>query len=147
MKILKHLAKSLVVLLVIIAMFAFTACQSKTDVESDSSAPTQSIDVQKEIAASVEDMPVVLKFFSPACGACKQMEPDVKKLEEEFKGKLRVIKVDVTLPENSELVKEHNVTAVPTLVMFGGHNKEVIVKIGLLNYETMKEDFESLLSE
>jgi thioredoxin 1 len=60
--------------------------------------------------------PVLLEFGAVWCGPCKQLEPELKKLETEWGGKVRLAKVDVD--ESPDLTVKFGVMGVPTLILF-----------------------------
>ena len=63
-------------------------------------------------------MPVLVDFFATWCGPCKMLGPVLESVAEEFKGKARVVKVDID--ESQELAGQFGITAVPTLLVFRG---------------------------
>ncbi len=60
--------------------------------------------------------PVVLEFGAVWCQPCKQLEPVLLKLGEEWAGKVRMAKVDVD--ENVNLTMKFQVMGVPTVILF-----------------------------
>ena len=66
-------------------------------------------------------LPRVIKFFAESCPACRRMEPHFRQLEEDCVGKaVEVVFVDVGERRNSRLVREHDIRAVPTVVLQDG---------------------------
>lgn len=60
--------------------------------------------------------PVVLEFGAVWCQPCKQLEPVLLKLGDEWAGKVRMAKVDVD--ENVNLTMKFQVMGVPTVILF-----------------------------
>lgn len=60
--------------------------------------------------------PVVVEFGAPWCQPCKQLEPVLVRLSQEWNGKARLAKVDVD--ESVNLVMKYNVMGVPTVILF-----------------------------
>ncbi len=60
--------------------------------------------------------PVLVEFGAVWCGPCRQMEPVLEQLAAEWKGKVRLVKVDVD--ESVNTVLQFQVMSVPTLVLF-----------------------------
>ena len=59
---------------------------------------------------------VLTDFWAEWCGPCKQMEPVVEKLAEDYDGKLKVGKIDVD--NQGELAARFNVMSIPTFLVF-----------------------------
>ena len=43
------------------------------------------------------DMPVIIDFYATWCGPCRMLSPRVEAIAKQFKGKIRVYKVDTDL--------------------------------------------------
>ena len=61
-------------------------------------------------------LPVLVYYSAPWCSPCKMLEPIVNQLAEEWKGKVRVVKVE--LDDNPNLVIQYQVMGAPTLLLF-----------------------------
>ncbi len=60
--------------------------------------------------------PVLVEFGAVWCGPCRQMEPVLEQLAAEWRGKVRLVKVDVD--ESVNTVLQFQVMSVPTLMLF-----------------------------
>lgn len=69
---------------------------------------------EREVLKS--DLPVMVDFYADWCGPCKLAAPVMDKLSSEFKGKAKIVKLDVDLPENREIVTSHQVMSIPTVM-------------------------------
>lgn len=62
------------------------------------------------------NQPVLVEFTVRWCGPCKMLDPLVTQLAEEWKGKVKVVKLDVD--DSPNLVTLYPVMAMPTLILF-----------------------------
>src|SRR5512147_2935314 len=69
---------------------------------------------EKEVLQSAQ--PVVVEFGAVWCQPCKQLEPVLAKLGQEWNGKARLAKIDVD--ESVNLTMKFQVMGVPTVILF-----------------------------
>lgn len=74
---------------------------------------------QKEILDSKEQF-IVVDFYTLWCGPCKKFAPDFDLLSEQFKDKVKFIKVNIEKVE--ECVDEYDVEKLPTIMFFDKGN-------------------------
>ena len=62
------------------------------------------------------DKPVIVKFETDWCGACKTMAPVFEKSADEFVGKMKFTQVDAD--KQKELAQRYEIKGVPTFIFF-----------------------------
>jgi thioredoxin 1 len=72
------------------------------------------------------DVPVLVDFWAPWCGPCRQVGPVVEEIAGEKAGQLKVMKLNTD--ENQQTAVKYNVLSIPTLIVFknGQEAKRVI---------------------
>ncbi len=87
-------------------------------------------------------LPVVVDFYADWCGPCKMMAPAVTAMEELFRGKVKIGKLNVDQAPN--IAERYNVMSIPTLLFFRD-GKVVGTSIGLIPKESLQEKVEALV--
>jgi thioredoxin 1 len=62
--------------------------------------------------------PVIVEYWAPWCGPCRQVSPVLDAIAEEYSGRVDVVKVNTD--ENPESMIKYGVMAVPTINLFSG---------------------------
>ncbi len=88
------------------------------------------------------DIPVVVDFYADWCGPCKMMAPSVAAMEELFRGKIKVGKLNV---DNAPAIAErYNVMSIPTLIFFK-NGQEAEKSVGLIPKDTLQAKIEAFI--
>ena len=86
------------------------------------------------------DVPVLVDFWAEWCQPCQLLTPTIEELADEYKGKVKVGKLDTD--SNREVSIKYGISAIPTIILF--QSGEPIKKfVGL----TSKDQFQAALDE
>lgn len=81
-------------------------------------------DFEAEIMRS--DVPALVDFWAEWCGPCRMVGPVVEQLANEYKGKIKIAKMDVD--KNRQTPAKFGIRNIPTLILFkGGQVAQTIV--------------------
>jgi thioredoxin 1 len=64
------------------------------------------------------EVPTLVDFWAIWCGPCKQIAPTVESLAQEYKGRVKVAKMDVD--HHQITPQQYGVRSIPTLLIFKG---------------------------
>jgi len=125
--------------LVLAAFSVMTSSCSKNEAGEDVLAVTDG-SFQKEVVES--KVPVLVDFWATWCGPCRMYGPIVDQLAKDYKGRLKVVRVDVD--QNPGLSRNFRIQAIPNSILFQNGN---VVKtwMGLVSEEELKVDVDKVL--
>ena len=86
----------------------------------------------------IGNLPIILDFHATWCGPCKMLAPHLQAVQNKYKGKLIVYKIDVD--KDPELAQRFNVQAMPTIVFMETKDRYKS-ELGYRDYE----EFEKLV--
>jgi len=82
------------------------------------------------------DLPIILDFHATWCGPCKMLAPHLQAIQEKYKGKLIIYKIDVD--QEPLLAQRFNVQAMPTMI-FMGSKTSFKTELGYMEYDALEK--------
>ncbi len=90
------------------------------------------------------NLPVLVDFWAPWCGPCKMVAPVVEAVSNDFKGKLKVVKLNTD--DSPQVAAKFQIMGIPTLMFFSG-GKMVDRITGYLAKEALSQKVNEVLSK
>jgi putative thioredoxin len=69
-----------------------------------------------DVIEASRDVPVIVDFWAPWCGPCKQLGPAIEKVVKEANGAVKLVKVNID--ENQEIARQLRIQSIPTVYAF-----------------------------
>jgi putative thioredoxin len=71
-----------------------------------------------DVIQASREQPVIVDFWAPWCGPCKQLTPALERVVNSAGGKVRLVKINID--ENPELAQQLRIQSIPTVYGFRG---------------------------
>jgi thioredoxin 1 len=89
------------------------------------------------------DIPVLVDFWAVWCGPCKAIAPTVEELAKQYKGKVKIAKMDVD--QHQQVPQQYGIRSIPTLLLFKG-GRVVDTIVGAVPRAKLEESLKKALS-
>ncbi len=87
-------------------------------------------DASFEAEVLQSDLPTLVDYWAEWCGPCKMIAPILDEISEEYKGRVKVTKLNID--ENADTPPKYGIRGIPTLMLFKDGNVEA-TKVGALS--------------
>lgn len=126
---------------ILLACLFATACSTSKDPRADTDVLAVTDGTFKHEVAEA-DMPVLVDFWATWCGPCRMYGPIVDKVAKEYKGRVKVVRVDVD--QNPNLSRAFQVQAIPASFII---QKGAVVKkwVGLVSEDEVRQQLDQTL--
>lgn len=90
------------------------------------------------------DQMVVVDFWAEWCQPCLMLAPQLDKVADKFKGKLKVVKCNID--ENTDVATKYGVRSIPNLIFF--RNGQIVNQaVGYMNEAQLSSKVDEVLND
>ncbi|MEN6618134.1 MAG: thioredoxin family protein [Rikenellaceae bacterium] len=78
-----------------------------------------------------------LEFGAKGCSACKRMETVMSEIRAKYPSRVKVVFINIMIPENQRLMKYFGIAAIPTQVLLSKEGQEYFRHTGYFSMEDL----------
>jgi len=90
----------------------------------------------KDVIQESRKVPVIVDFWAPWCGPCKQLGPALEKVVQQAGGKVKLVKINID--ENQQIAQQMRIQSIPAVYAFH-HGQPVDGFVGALPESRIRE--------
>ena len=86
------------------------------DVGGPAIKDTTAMDFAADVLQASQEAPIIVDFWAPWCGPCKQLTPVIEKAVTEAGGKVRLVKLNID--EAPQIAQQMRIQSIPAVYAF-----------------------------
>ena len=92
-----------------------------------------------------QQKPLFVEFYSTLCAICKQIQPTINKIEDDYNGRFEFRAYDVAGIKD-DLKSQFKFIGYPQIVILDSNGEIVFNRLGFQTYDSLKADLDAVLT-